>query len=265
MNSHNEKYVLITGATSGIGYELAKIFAAHSYNLIIVSRRSTVLNAIAEDFSNEYGVEVIPIAKDLFKKESPFELYQEVNARGLPVEILVNNAGQGVYGRFVETDIEKELDILQLNVAACVVLTKFFLRDMVNNKSGKILNVASVAGKIPGPYQSVYHGTKAFVHSFTEAIRAELADTNITITSLLPGPTNTDFFSKANMCESKVLEHELAEPAQVAEDGFNALMKGDDMVVSGMKNKAQIAMSNITPDEMLAKQILKQQEPTDAS
>ncbi|MES2674556.1 MAG: SDR family oxidoreductase [Pseudomonadota bacterium] len=264
MNSHTKNYALITGATSGIGYELAKIFAANHYNLIIVARSSAKLLEIAEDFSKNYGVQVKPIAKDLFKFKSAFELYDEVQAKGLQVDVLVNNAAQGVYGRFVDTDIDEELDIIQLNINAYVVLTKFFLKDMVARQDGKILNVASVAGKLPGPFQSVYHATKAFVHSFTEAIRAETAATGVTITSLLPGATATDFFNKAHMEESKILEQELADPAKVAADGFNALMRGDDMVISGFKNKAQVALSNFIPDSVVAKATLKQQAPKNA-
>jgi uncharacterized protein len=263
MTSQSQQYVLVTGATSGIGYELAKIFAANSYNLIIVSRPTANLMDVAKQLADQYQIDVVPIAKDLFNKTSPFELYEEVKSRGLKVTILVNNAGQGHYGRFIDTDIEKELDIIQLNIAAYVVLTKLFLRDMASSNAGKILNIASIAGKVPGPYQSVYHGTKAFVHSFTEAIRAELDGYNITITSLLPGATNTNFFDKAGMEESKILEHELADPAKVAADGFNALMNGDDMIISGLKNKVQVAMSNVTPDSTVAKQMLKQQEPSD--
>ncbi|RYY76197.1 MAG: SDR family oxidoreductase [Gammaproteobacteria bacterium] len=263
MTTQNETYALITGATSGIGYELAKVFAEHDYNLIIVARTANRLNDVAEELSLEYGVDVIPIAKDLFDAQSPFDLYEEVKAKGLQVDVLVNDAGQGLYGRFIDTDIYRELDIIQLNINAYVVLTKLFLQDMVNNQYGKILNVASIAGKVPGPFQSVYHGTKAFVHSFTEAVRAELADTGVTITSLLPGATDTDFFHKADMENSKILDHELADPAKVAADGFKALMSGDDMVVSGFKNKAQVAMSNVTPDSTVAKAMLKQQEPRD--
>ena len=260
-----QHYVLITGATSGIGYELAKIFAAHNYNLIIVARNSIQLTETATGLASAFDIKVIPIAKDLFDIQSSFELYEEIKAKNLQVDILVNNAGQGLYGRFTDTDIQKELDIIQLNICAYVILTKLFLRDMVNNHYGKILNVASIASKVPGPYQSVYHGTKAFVHSFTEAIRAEISaatmEGDITITSLLPGATDTDFFHKADMENSKVMDQELADPASVAEDGFKALMKGDDMVISGFKNQAQIALSNITPDSMVAKMMLKQQEP----
>ncbi len=264
MKPQAKSYVLITGATSGIGYELARVFAAHHYNLIIVARTSSRLEEVARELSTEYGVNVVSITKNLFQKQSPFELYEEILAKGLQVDILVNDAGQGLYGRFIDTDIYRELDIIQLNINAYVVLTKLFLRDMVHKQEGKILNVASIAGKVPGPFQSVYHGTKAFVHSFTEAIRAEIAHTGVTITSLLPGATDTDFFQKADMEGSKILDHELADPAEVAADGFNALMNGDDMVISGFKNKVQIAMTNITPDSAVAKQMLKQQAPRDS-
>jgi len=255
------EYALVTGATSGIGYELAKIFAEHNYNLVIVSRTRTQLDQTARELEELYGVEVVPIEKDLFKRESPFDLYQEISARGIMIDILVNDASQGLYGRFTDTDIEKELDMLQLNIGAYLVLTKFFLREMVRRKQGRILNVASIASKLPGPYQSVYLGTKAFIHSFTEAIRAEIAGSGVTITSLLPGATDTDFFHKAHMEDSKMLDQKLSDPAQVARDGFKALMHGDDMVISGMKYKAQIAASNITPDHIVAKGVLKQQEP----
>lgn len=148
-------------------------------------------------------------------------------------------------------------------IASCVVLTKLFLKDMVSNGTGKILNVASIASKLPGPFQSVYHGTKAFVHSFTEAIREETKDSGVTITSLLPGATDTDFFNKADMQDSKILDQGLADPAKVALDGFNALMHGDDMIVSGLKNKVQVALNNLTPDSMAAKLMLEQQARRD--
>lgn len=261
MVSSNDQYVLITGATSGIGYQLAKIFAEHQYNLVIVARTEANLERTAAELSSLYGVTVQTIAKDLFKRDAPFELYREVSSRGIRIDILVNDAAQGLYGKFIDTDIERELDMLQLNIGAYLVLTKLFLREMVERGSGKILNVASIASKLPGPYQSVYHGTKAFIHSFTEAIRAELEDSGVTVTSLLPGATATDFFRKAQMENSKILEQDLADPAKVARDGFDALMSGDDMIISGMKNKAQIAASNLMPDSVVAKSMLKQQAP----
>lgn len=254
-------YALITGGTEGIGYELAKLFAKDGYNLVIVARGEDGLERAAAELSSLNNINVETISKDLFIPESPFELYDEIGAKNIEVDILVNNAGQGEYGEFIETDISKELDIIQLNIASLVVLTKLFLKDMVARREGKILNVASIASKIPGPWQSVYHGTKAFVHSFTEAIRQEVKDAGITVTSLLPGATDTDFFNKANMQESKILDTKLSNPADVAKDGYYALMSGDDKVISGLKNKAQVTMTNVTPDEMAAKQMYKQQEP----
>ena len=156
----NGKYALVTGATSGIGYELAKLFAHDGYNLVIVSRTESDLSRTEAELTS-YGVSVTSIAKDLFEREAPFELYEEIKAKGIEIDVLVNNAGQGEYGEFVDTDIDRELDIIQLNIGAVVILTKQFLRDMVARGNGKILNVTSIAGKTPGPYQSVYHGTKA--------------------------------------------------------------------------------------------------------
>jgi short-subunit dehydrogenase len=259
---HSPKYALVTGATSGIGYELAKLFAADGYNLVIVARTEADLQRTATEFSNNFSITVIPIAKDLSERVAPFEIYDDIRHRGIQIDVLVNDAAQGLFGKFVETDLQRELEMLNLNIGAYIVLTKLYLREMITRGDGKILNVASIAGKVPGPYQAVYHGTKAFIHSFTEAIRAELGDdSGISITSLLPGATDTDFFRKANMEDSKILQQELADPAKVAKDGFDALMRGDDMVISGLKNKAQIAASSITPDKFVAKAMMKQQEP----
>lgn len=254
-------YTLITGGTSGIGYELAKIFAANGHNLIIVARDKDELNITATEFKT-LGVDVITVQKDLFIKESPFELYDDLKEKGLIVEILVNNAGQGQYGKFAETDIYRELDIIQLNISSLVVLTKLFLQDMLQRGNGKILNLSSVASKAPGPWQSVYHGTKAFVQSFTEAVRNEVKDTGVTLTALLPGATDTDFFNKAEMEDAKIVaEGKLDDPVKVAKDGYEALMRGDDMVISGMKNKINVAMSNVMSDKAAAESMNKKQSP----
>jgi short-subunit dehydrogenase len=261
----NTNYALVTGATSGIGYELAKLLAKDGFNLIIVARDQDELHKTSAELMEQYGVGVTPIAKDLFIPSSAFQLYEQVKARGIDVDILINDAGQGQYGKFIETDIERELDIIQLNISSLVVLTKLFLKDMVARGSGRILNLSSIASKTPGPWQSVYHGTKAFVQSFTEAIREEVKDTGVTITALLPGATDTDFFNKAEMTASKVMEEKMSDAGDVAKDGYDAMMNGDDMVVSGFKNKMQVAMGAITPDSMQAKQLYKKQEPVDAT
>lgn len=259
--TRNVTYTLITGGTTGIGYELARIFANHGHNLIIVARDENELAQTARDLQ-PLGVEVITISKDLFNKDAPFELYDEINEKEWVVDILVNNAGQGLYGQFAETDIYRELDIIQLNIASLIVLTKLFLQDMLDRGDGRIMNLSSIASKAPGPWQSVYHGTKAFVQSFTEAVRNEVKDTGVTLTALLPGATDTDFFRKAEMEESKVVQDgKLDDPAQVAQDGYDALMRGDDMIISGMKNKINVAMSNVMPDKVAAENMNKKQAP----
>lgn len=256
------KFALITGATSGIGLELAKLFAKDGFNLVISARDFTELEE-TRALLVESGVEVITIAKDLFDREQAFALYADIKQRGIEIDVLVNNAGQGVYGKFDNTDIDRELRIIDLNIASLVILTKCFLADMIARNSGKILNLASIASKLPGPWQAVYHGTKAFVLSFTEAVREETKDTNITLTALMPGVTDTDFFNKADMQESKAVQDEddMADPADVARDGYEALMAGKDKVISGFKNKMQIAMANVTPDSMVAHQLNEQQKP----
>ncbi|UOQ71513.1 SDR family NAD(P)-dependent oxidoreductase [Hymenobacter cellulosilyticus] len=262
--ANEQKFALITGATSGIGYELAKLLAQDKYNLVIVARNQQELENTAAEFQQQYGIRVVPLAKDLFNREAPFEVYEAVRAQGIEVEVLVNDAGQGQYGEFVETDINRELDIIQLNIGAYVVLTKCFLKEMVARGSGKILQVSSIGGELPGPLQSVYHGTKAFVTSFTEAIREETKDSGVTITALLPGVTDTDFFRKADMERSKlVAEGSKADPADVAKDGYEALLAGKDKIVSGLKNKVQVAISNVIPDDLVAANMHQQGKPVD--
>jgi short-subunit dehydrogenase len=259
-----QRYALVTGATSGIGYEIAKLFAGAQYSLVIVARNAEALERVALEFKSTYNVEVIPIVKDLFKKESPFEIYEEVKRRSININVLVNDAGQGQYGEFAETDINRELDIIQLNIVAYVVLTKLFLKDMLVQGEGKILNVSSIGAEIPGPLQSVYHATKAFVTSFTEAIRSENKDKNITITALEPGITDTDFFRKADQEDAKMVkEGSPADPAKVAKDGFEALMSGKDKIISGLMNKAVVASSNVLPDSTVADMMHKGMEPSD--
>jgi len=257
-----ENYALVTGGTSGIGYELVKLLAADGYNLIIVARHENDLIRVANEIKDNHDVDVILIAKDLFDTENAFDLYNQVKTKNILVEILINDAGQGVYGEFIDTDLRRELDIIHLNISSVVILTKLFLKEMVERKHGRIMNVSSIASKIPGPWQSVYHGTKAFVQSFTEAIRSEVKDTGVTITALLPGATDTDFFNKADMQESKLVQEEkLDDAAGVAKDGYEAMMSGEDKIISGWKNKMQVAMANVTPDSAAADKMKKQQAP----
>ncbi len=261
----SQKYALVTGGTSGIGYQISKLLAKDGYHLIIVARNEEELFQTASEFENEFSIKVITVAKDLFQKNAAFELHNFVKAKGLQVDILVNDAGQGQYGEFINTDIHREIDIIQLNIISLVVLTKEFLKEMVARGKGRILNLSSIAGKVPGPLQSVYHGTKAFVQSFTEAIREEVKGTGVTVTALLPGATDTDFFNKADMLDAKIVaEGKLDDPEKVAKDGYEALMSGDDKIISGFKNKAQVAMANVMPDSVVAANMHKQQQPVNS-
>ena len=261
MAETNNRYALITGASEGIGYELAKLFAGDGYNLIIVARSEEELQQRAQEFSQQFGVQVISIAKDLMQPNAAFELYDDVKGQNLTVDVLVNNAGQGQYGLFVEQDIHRLLDIIQLNINSLTVLTHKFLQDMVARNEGKILQLASIASQLPGPWQAVYHATKAYVLSFTEALISELKDSAVTLTALQPGATDTDFFNKADMQESKILDSGLSDPVKVAKDGYEALMSGDDKIISGFKNKMMVGMSNVMPESTVANQMNKMQEP----
>lgn len=261
---NQSRYALVTGATSGIGYELAKLFAADGYNLILVARTEEDLEKTSKELSSTFGVEAVSIAKDLFGEHAATELYQEVKSRNLTVDVLVNNAGQGVYGPFTETDLEAQIKIIHLNIVSLTTLTYHFLKEMVARNEGKILQLASVVSDMPAPLQSVYGGTKAYVLSFTEALVNELKDSAVTITALQPGVTDTGFFQKAGAENSKMAQDKskMADPAQVAKDGYKALMKGKDSIVSGLKNKAGVALSHILPDTVAAEQVRKRSEET---
>ncbi len=261
MTNTMNKTALITGATSGIGYELAKLFAHDGYNLVIVARTEEDLQQKANELSQQYGVKVTSIAKDLFEPNAAFELYDEVKSKGFEVDVFVNDAGQGQFGLFVEQDLHRLLEIIQLNVVSFTALTHLFLKDMVSRNEGKILQLASIASQLPGPWQAVYHATKAYVLSLTEALISELKDTNVTLTALQPGATDTDFFNKAEMQDSKILDSKLSDPAEVAKDGYKALMSGDDKIISGVKNKVLVGLSNVLPEKLVADQMNSMQKP----
>lgn len=256
---NNQKTALITGGTSGIGKELAKLFAQDKYNLVIVARDQHELNITATELS-KYGIQVKTIVKDLSKMDEAKALCNEVERH---IDVLVNDAGQGVYGLFKDNDLDRELDIVHLNICATVILTKHFLKEMIARGEGRILNLGSVAGKLPGPWQAVYHATKAFVLSFTTAVREEVKDSGVTLTALMPGATDTDFFNKAGMQNSKVVEDKdaLDDPADVAKVGYEALMAGDDRVIAGFKNKMEVNAANLMPDSTVAHTLYEQQQP----
>jgi len=262
MESKNEKHALITGASSGIGYELAKLFAKDNYNLVLVGRNHDTLNQVAGEMSELYGsIHTHIIVADLFEPESAQKIYDRTQELGITVNVLVNDAGQGEWGRFAKTDLEREISLVQLNIVSLMSLTKFYLKDMVERREGKILQLASSVSKAPSPYLAVYAATKAFVLSFTEALAEELKETGVSITALQPDATDTDFFHKAK-AENTVTykERDLYSPEEVALAGYEGLMNGDTTVLPGFMNKTQAVMNTIMPDSAIAANMSKQME-----
>lgn len=246
--------VLITGASSGIGKALARQFAAEGFNIVAVANNAEKLELAAAELRAAHAVEIVEIAKDLTQQNTPQEIYTEVLRRGITIDVLVNDAGVGQAGTFVTSPIDKDIEIIRLNVESLTRLTKLFLADMLLRDSGRILNVGSVAGFQPGPLLAVYHATKAYVNSFSEALAEELKDTNVSVTLLCPGPTNTDFFERADLDDSRIFESGmLMEPEEVAEVAYDALMDGERVVIPGMSNRVMTFTRRLMPLAMQAK------------
>jgi short-subunit dehydrogenase len=197
---------LITGASTGIGYELGKCFAADRHNLILIARQEARLRQVAAELSEQFSVSARVIVADLAKPDAPQKIADEIRQDSLQVDYLVNNAGFGLGGKFSETDLAAELEMMQVNMVALVHLTKLFLPAMVARRSGKIMNVASTAAFQPGPLMAVYYASKAFVLSFTEAIANELAGTGVTVTALCPGPTQSEFQRRAHIENTRLVK-----------------------------------------------------------
>ena len=252
MESGSRGTALVTGASSGIGLELATLLARDRHNLILVARSRDRLEAIARGLTEEYGVSVTILARDLARPESPPAIAREVEERGLRVEILVNNAGFGVYGQFAETPIAKELDMIQVNVTALTHLTKLFLPAMRANRRGRILNVASTAAFQPGPLMAVYYATKAYVLSFTEALANELAGSGVTVTALCPGPTITDFQKEAGLEGTRLFHSRLVMNApEVARAGYEGMLRGKRIVIPGAGNFFLVEALRVSPRRLV--------------
>jgi uncharacterized protein len=231
-----KKTVLVTGASSGIGKSLAEQFAKDGYHVVLAARSVDKLDVIAEDFRKRYQVFVTVIGADLQTHDGAKKLYQQVKAKGMTLSALVNNAGQGVFGEFKDTELASDLAMMQLNMSSLVSLTKLFLPDLLETE-GKLLNVSSTAAFQPGPYMAVYYASKAFVLSFSEALAAELSDTQVTVTALCPGPTASGFQENASMQDSGLVHgKKLADPEQVAVDGYQALKLGRRVYIPGVMN-----------------------------
>ena len=237
--------VLITGATSGIGYELAKIFAKNKYNLIIAARNKKDLESIKKDFEKQYEINVDIFEKDLSRKNSAVELVNKIKSEKLQVDILINNAGAGYVGEFTEEDLEKDESIMELNMNSLTILTKLCAKEMVKRRSGKILNVASTGSYHPGPYTAVYYATKAYVLSLTEALAVELKPHNVNICALCPGATKTNFSKSAGKEDNPTA----MEASYVAEKAYKGLMKNKTTIIPGLQYKAFVMLPRklITP------------------
>jgi short-subunit dehydrogenase len=255
------KTALITGASSGIGKEFARIHAERGGDLVIVARREDKLNALKTELENKYGIKVMVIAKDLTLPDAASEIYEEVKRAGVEVNYLINNAGFGGRGKFYERAWEQDLAMLNLNVVALTALTRFFLPDFVKRNAGRILNVSSTASLMAGPLQAVYYATKAYVTSFSNAIAEELHDTNITVTALLPGATETEFAGTSGMDQTSLFNNTFSARS-VAEDGYNAMLAGKLEVVAGVTfaQRMMMAVIPITPKKMLLRQVRQMQE-----
>jgi uncharacterized protein len=252
---------LITGASSGIGKALARKFANNGYDIVAIGRQKNMLDDVAAELGRYRDISVTVIAKDLTQETAPQEIYDELKARKIVVDVLVNDAGVGHRGAFVETDLAKSINIIRLNVEALTRMTKLFLTDMVARNSGKVLNVGSVASFEPGPLAAVYHASEAYILSFSEALAEELKDTNVKITVICPGPTDTDFFRKANMEDIKPHEKgAVMEPQEVANIGYEALLKGELVVIPGLGNKLTAAAHKFVPASVQAKKNRKYYE-----
>ena len=257
---------VVTGASSGIGLELAKQFAEHDFDLIVTAEDAAI-EGVARELEQNFGPQVDAVQVDLASAGGVDELYRRISAAGRPVDALALNAGIGAGGAFAtDTALEDELRVIDLNVRSTVQLAKHVVRDMVARDAGRILFTSSIASTMPGSFQAVYNASKSFVQSFALALRNELKDTGVTITSLMPGPTDTEFFERADMLDTRVGAGDKDDPADVARDGFEALMAGDERVVSAsLSTKLQGRAGRFMPDKAKAAMHRRMAEPGSAN
>jgi len=253
----SKPFAIVTGASSGIGLELAAICAQEGFDLVVAAD-SPEIEAAADRFRS-LGADVTVVETDLATTDGVDQLWAA--AAGRPVDALLANAGHGLGHGFLDQDFEDARHVIDTNVTGTVYLVQLAGRSMRSRGKGRILLTGSIAGFMPGTYNAVYNGTKAFIDSFSFALRAELKDTGVTVTCLMPGATETDFFERADMLDTKVGQGKKDDPADVARTGFDAMMRGDGDVVSGWKNKLQSAIANVPPASVLAEQHRKMAEP----
>ena len=257
----DKEIALITGASSGIGREFARIHAGRGGNLVIVARSENKLNELKAELEKTHSVSVMVIAKDLSLPDAPKEIYEEVKKAGIRVDYLINNAGFGGRGKFHEREWENDLAMIHVNVRALTALTRFFLPDFVKRNDGRILNVSSSAALIPGPLQAVYYATKAYVTYFSNALAEELHDTEITVTALMPGATETEFGRVSGMDKTSMFR-KMVSARSVAEAGYEGMLKGKLDVITGLSaaQRVQSWFIPFMPKKMLLRMVRKMQE-----
>ncbi len=256
-----KKVALITGASTGIGKEFAIIHAQMGGDLIIIARSHDKLDALKNEIEAKYKVSVMVMALDLTRPEAPKQVFDTVEKSGITVDFLINNAGFGGLGKFYERPWEKDLAMINLNIVALTALTRFFLPGFVKRNKGRILNVSSTASFMPGPLQAVYFASKAYVTSFSNALAEELHDTNVTVTALMPGATDTEFGRVSGMDKTDMF-NKVAGAHQVANDGYQGMLKGKLDVVTGLPfmQRVMLAMVPVSPKKLVMKQIRTMQE-----
>jgi short-subunit dehydrogenase len=250
-------FAIVTGASTGIGYELAKLCAQGGYDLLVAADQAKIRDA-AEQL-RRFGGLVDAVECDLAKVEGVDHLVAAAQAR--PVDLLLANAGHGLGEAFLDQSFDEVRHVIDTNITGTIYLIQKVVRGMVNRKSGRVLITASVAGFIPGSFHAVYNGSKAFIDSFSFALRNEIKDSGVTVTLLMPGPTDTEFFERAGLTDTNVGQAKKDDPAMVAKVGFDAMMSGEADVVAGWKNKVQTAAATVTPNEILAEMHHKQTQP----
>lgn len=250
MNNMNCKIktVMVTGASGGIGYELSKIFAGNGYDLVVVARSIEKLISLKNEILKDFNVHVVIIQMDLSISGSPNKLFNEIEKRNIEIDILVNNAGVGSCGLFNEINLEKNIEMIELNIKSLTILTKLFGDKMIERKWGKILNVASTGAYQPGPYIAVYYATKAYVLSFSQAINNEFNNKGVSVTTLCPGATRTGFSKYAGKLDLNIA----MDAKVVAETAYKGLMKNKRLVIPGSKNKVAIILSKFLPGNISA-------------
>ncbi len=245
---------LVTGGSGGIGLELAKNLARAGFDLVLVARKRDTLEAAAGQLEGKFGIKAHVFAADLRLSDAPQAIFGFLRNENIDIDVLVNNAGFGLGGEFADTSIQRELEMIQVNIAALTHLTKLFLPAMIKRGSGRVLNLASTAAFQPGPLMAVYYATKAYVLSFSEALAEELRHTGVTVTALCPGPTETDFAAEAQIPNSRLFHtFGVADPADVAKYGFDAMMQGKRLAIPGFTNKVIAQANRFAPRSFTAK------------